>query len=249
MTCQDGLRPLELRPMKAFDPQRHHPTHLEPFDLSAMAPTFEGLPDPIIQALAETATCRRLAAGEVLFLEGEPTAGFVMVEEGLIKISRVSKEGREQILQFAPRAATFNEVSVLDGGPNPATAIAHTDAVVWIISRADLHRLADQHAQLAWALVESIARRARHLVGLVEDLSMRSVRGRLARLLLEVAEEHGSDVIPRVITQEDMAGRLGTVREVVGRALRGLAADGVIDFDRQSITILDRARLVKETEA
>ena len=77
---------------------------------------------------------------------------------------------------------------------------------------------------------------------------MRSVRGRIARLILEQAEIQG-DVIPRVLTQEEMASRVGTVREVVGRALRGLAADGIIDFDRQTITVLDRARLTAEADA
>ena len=77
---------------------------------------------------------------------------------------------------------------------------------------------------------------------------MRSVRGRVARLILEQTAVHG-DVIPRMLTQEEMASRVGTVREVVGRALRGLAADGIIDFDRQTITVLDRARLTAEADA
>jgi CRP-like cAMP-binding protein len=228
---------------------QNRPRHLEPIDLWAMAPSFEGLPDTIIHALNDAATCRRYAAGELLFLEGEPTAGLFMIETGAVKVSRVSRDGREQILQLAPRGTTFNEVSVLDGGPNPATAIAHTDTVAWCITRAELRHLTDTYPELAWALIESIARRARHLVSLVEDLSMRSVRGRLARLILELADEYGDSEIPRVLTQEEMASRLGTVREVVGRALRGLAADQIIDFDRQSITVLDRERLQQETHA
>lgn len=227
---------------------QNRPKHLEPIDLWALAPSFEGLPETIIQALADAATRRSYAEGELMFLEGDPTAGLFLIETGAAKISRVSKDGREQILQLAPRGVTFNEVSVLDGGPNPATAVAQTDTVAWYITRGDLQRLTDEHPALAWALIESIARRARHLVSLVEDLSMRSVRGRLARLILEQADEHGDDVIPRLLTQEEMASRVGTVREVVGRALRGLAADQIIDFDRQTITVLDRARLREETE-
>ena len=234
--------------MSTSDFSQPGPRHLDPVDLWALAPSFEGLPDAIVQALADAAQPQRLAAGEILFIEGEPTAGLFMVETGAIRVSRHSKDGREQILQLVPRGATFNEVSVLDGGPNPATAIAQSDATVWCINRAELRRLTDVHPELAWALIESIARRARHLVSLVEDLSMRSVRGRIARLILEQAEIQG-DVIPRVLTQEEMASRVGTVREVVGRALRGLAADGIIDFDRQTITVLDHARLTAEADA
>jgi CRP/FNR family transcriptional regulator, cyclic AMP receptor protein len=127
--------------------------------------------------------------------------------------------------------------------------VAHTDVVVWRIGRDDLRRLAWACPDLAWALIEDLAARARLLVTLVHDLAMRSVRGRLARLLLEEAESHDSDVVQRLLTQEEMAARLGTVREMVGRTLRGLANDGLIEFDRHRIVILDPQRLAEEAEA
>ena len=156
--------------------------------------------------------------------------------------------GREYILHMVQPGGTFNDVAVLDGGPNPATATAHTDALVWRIDRADFHRIVDRHPDLAWALLEDLAGRARFLVGLVEDLSMRSVRGRLARLLLEEGEAQQTDVVPRLLTQEEMAARLGTVGEMVGRTLRSLAADGIIEFDRHRIVILDPERLAQEAD-
>ena len=96
--------------------------------------------------------------------------------------------------------------------------------------------------------IESISRRTRQLVGMVQDLSMRSVKGRLAHLLLEQAEANEDDALPRMLTQEEMASRLGTVREMVGRALRSLASAGIIEFDRHRIIILDVERLRKEAE-
>ena len=77
---------------------------------------------------------------------------------------------------------------------------------------------------------------------------MRTVKGRVARLLLDQAQTNQADVVPRLLTQEEMASRLGTVREMVGRALRSLAADGVIEFDRHRIVILDPLRLAQEAE-
>lgn len=77
---------------------------------------------------------------------------------------------------------------------------------------------------------------------------MRSVKGRLANLLLDQAEANETDAVPRMLTQEEMASRLGTVREMVGRALRGLASDGIIEFDRHRIVVLDVERLRKEAE-
>ncbi|HRW07226.1 MAG TPA: Crp/Fnr family transcriptional regulator, partial [Caldilineaceae bacterium] len=156
--------------------------------------------------------------------------------------------GREQTLNTFSPGDTFNDVAVLDGGRSPATALAFTDAILWRIARSDLQHLAMRHPALAWALIESIARRARYLVGLVQDLSLRSVKSRLAKLLLDQARAAEEEVVPRMLTQEEMASRLGTVREVVGRALRSLAAAGIIEFDRHQIVILDSERLAEEAE-
>ncbi len=202
-----------------------------------------------VAALARVATARRYAAGEVIFLEGEPGAGIFLVESGTVKVSRFSKDGREHILHLMHRGDTFNDVSALDGGPNPATAIAHSPVTLWRIGRSDLQAVMGRYPALAWALIESLARRARHLVGIVQDLSMRNVRGRLARLLLEQAQQSQDEQVARLLTQEEMASHLGTVREVVGRSLRSLAADGIIEFDRHRIVILDPDRLAEEAEA
>jgi CRP/FNR family transcriptional regulator len=201
-----------------------------------------------LDALVDAAVCLRYPQGATIFLEGEPTAGLFVVEQGIVKISRVSLEGREFIMHMNEPGDTFNDVSTLDGGPNPANATAHTDAVVWRIGRPELKRLAFIYPDLAWALIEDLAARARVAVGLVHDLAMRSVRGRLARLLLEEAESHHTDTVQRLLTQEEMAARLGTVREMVGRTLRSLAADGIIEFDRHRIVILDPQRLAEEAE-
>jgi len=141
---------------------------------------------------------------------------------------------------------TFNDVPALDGGPNPASAAAVTDVLLWIIPRADLRRLAHAYPELAWALIESIARRTRHLVAMVEDLALRSVKARLAKLLLAKAEEvAGLPEIQRdqMVSQAEMAAQLGTVREMIGRALRELSDEGLITFDRHRIVITDRDSL------
>ncbi|MBX2999508.1 MAG: Crp/Fnr family transcriptional regulator [Caldilineaceae bacterium] len=197
----------------------------------------------ILTELAAVASERTFVAGQAIFWEGEPVVGLYLVAEGIVKISRYSTEGREHILHLIHAGDTFNDVAALDGGPNPATASAYTNATIYLIPREDLRAIVNRHPDLAWALIESMARRARHLVNMVEDLSMRSVKGRLARLLLDQAVGNQSGAVPRLLTQEEMASRLGTVREMVGRALRSLAAEGIIEFDRHRIVILDAERL------
>lgn len=206
------------------------------------------LPQDVIDALAAAAVYLQYAAGETVFLEGDPAIGIFVLEKGVVKVSRVSLDGREYIMHLVGPGETFNDVGAMDGGPNPATAKAQTDAIVWRISRIDLQRIAQRHPVLVWAFVEDMASRARYLVGLVEDLAMRNVRGRLARLLLEEAEGTEFRTVPRMLTQEEMAARLGTVREMVGRTLRSMAASGLIEFDRHKIVILDPERLAEEAE-
>lgn len=215
-------------------------------DLLASVPYLEEQPQEVLEALAAVAVSRRYPADSIVFLEGEPCAGLFVISHGVVKVSRFSSEGREHILHMLNPGDTFNDVATLDGGPNPATATAYSDVVLWHIDRRDLRRVAARYEGLGWSLVESAARRARYLMNVVEDLSMRSVRGRLAHLLLEQAEAYETDSMPRIFTQQEMASRLGTVREVVGRTLRSLAAERIIEFNRSRIVILDAARLEEE---
>lgn len=218
-------------------------------------PLFTALPGAVLTALAAAAIERSYAHGEMIFLEGEPCAGLYVIAAGEIKIFKLSSQGREQVLHRLGVGGTFNEVAVLDGGPNPASAAAISDALCLVITRSEIRRLAESYPQLAWALIESLARGARHLVGMVEDLALLPVKARLAKLLLAEAGRPalsavGGDAIDRsqMLTQADMAARLGTVREMVGRALRELVDDGLIAMDRHRILILDRVKLAAVAE-
>jgi CRP/FNR family cyclic AMP-dependent transcriptional regulator len=220
-------------------------------ELLRRVPYFANLPEPLLGEIAALSGERRYARGQVIFLEGEPCAGLHIVAEGAVRIYKMSPQGREQVLEQIGPGKTFNDVAVLDGGPNPGSAMAANDVRLCVVARADIRRMAHAHPELAWALIESIAGRARHLVALVEDLALRSVKARLAKLLLAQAENTaGQAEINRdqLVTQAEMAARLGTVREMIGRALRELAEDGLIAFDRHRILILDRARLVEVAE-
>lgn len=224
------------------------PTQQSMIELLRQVPYLRQLPTEILTDLATVASCHHYSTGKMIFQEGEPAAGLFLVAVGSVKISRFTMEGREHILHIIEPGGTFNDVSTLDGGANPATAIAFTDTVVWRIARSDLQRVVKRHPALAWALLESMAARTRYLVGLVENLSMRSVKGRLAHLLLEQAEANQANAVPRYMTHEEMAGHLGTVREMIGRGLNSLAAAGIIQIDRHQITILDAERLAAEAE-
>lgn len=215
-----------------------------PLELLRSISYLSGLDEATLKALARVAVRRRYDAGQMIFVEGEPCAGLFIVERGRVKIFKLSPGGREQILHIFGAGEGFNDVAVLDGGPNPVNVMALEPTSVLVIDRPSMVDLLERYPALSRAVIENLASRARHLVSLVEDLSLRTVVGRLAKLLLEQAsEEVDLERFPQGLTHAQMAARLGTVREVISRSLRRLEDEGIIKIERHRITILDREAL------
>ncbi len=205
---------------------------------------FSNMDTQTLQRLVEHAVWREYAVGEIVVLEGEALTGLYYLHSGWLKIVKVSRSGREQVLRFFEAGNTFNEVSVFTKTPNPATAIALEPAGVWRIPQESVMQLLREQPDFAEHIIANMAERLLYLVSLVTDISLRPVTARLARLILEGADE---DVFhrPRWFTQAELAARLGTVPDVVQRGLRNLEKDGVIKVQRQRIQILDRQRLLE----
>lgn len=207
-------------------------------------PLFARLDVPSLQELAQASRWREYETGEVVVLEGEAHPSLYYLQYGWLKVVKVSPNGREQILRFLEPGDTFNEIGVFANQPNPATAIALEPAGVWLIPRTALLRLLQEQPDFGQHIITNMAERMLYLVSLVTDLSLRPVTGRLARLLLQDAV---GDVLerPRWYTQAELAARLGTVPDVVQRALRTLESDGFIAVDRHQIHILNRPALAE----
>ncbi len=198
---------------------------------------FRDLGEPALRRLAPLLRQERYRAGQSIVVEGQPCEAVYLIASGLVKRFKLSAEGKEQVLKLLGPGESFNEVPVLDGGPNPAGSVALEDTVVYALRRQDLLRLVEETPSLAMALLQVLAARLRHLVGLVEDLSMRHVMGRVARLLLDQPE-----AVER-LTHQELAAMVGTVREVFSRAMRELEDQGAVRLDRGRVVILDRDRL------
>ena len=209
---------------------------------------FAGVDDDVLRQLAASAVWRTYASGEIVLLEGEATAGFYYLHSGWLKVVAMSPSGREQILSFLESGDTFYEAGAFSKRPNMATAVALEEAGVWLIEREVVLRLVRERPLLAELLLERMANRLMYLVSLVSDLSLRPVTGRLARLLLDSADADGILHRPRWYTQAELASRLGTVPDVVQRALRELDREGVIAVQRRKIVILDRDTLAEWAE-
>lgn len=205
---------------------------------------FADLPEETLSRVARVSIYRAYAPDETIILEGDPCRAAYFVAEGHVRILRTSPDGREQVLAQLGPGRSFNTVPPFRSrGTNHATAQAIDHAALFAITTEDFRRLVITSPNLARALLQDFADRLDHLTDLVEDLSLRTVRGRLARFLLQQAE---ADAVTRQWTQAEIAARLGTVREMIGRTLRSFADAGLVRIDRQRIELLNREGLEAE---
>lgn len=205
---------------------------------------FGSLADVPLRALAARAVERRLAREEVLFVVGEEARGLYVIVSGAVRAFRAGADGREQVIHTERAGATLAEVPVFDNGAYPATAVADEDSVVLFIAREDVRAVCREQPEIALAALELLAGRLRRHAELVEVLSLRAVGQRLARLLLKEARERGEKSaggtsFDIVATNGQIAARVGTVTEVVSRALARLHQDGLILLDNRHVTIPD----------
>lgn len=211
-------------------------------DFLKSLPYFASLSSEEIERINKDVLELAFDRGQIVFLEGEPCRGLYVVKAGRVRIFKTSPAGREQVLLIAQAGDSFNDVPVFDGGPNPASASAIEASVVYLIPKETLVSLVAE-CPVALAVIRRFAGRLRHLTAVVESLSFRSVVSRLAKLLLDMAVvENGPAPVPR-LTQDDMAAMIGSVRDVVGRALRQMEKAGAIKIEGQRILVLAPEKL------
>jgi CRP/FNR family cyclic AMP-dependent transcriptional regulator len=215
---------------------------------------FSALNEAELAALAQRTMIRRFAAGELLFAESEPCNGLYVVAAGRVRIYKTSPGGREQVLTIEGPGSSIAELPVFDGGPYPASAMAVEESQLLFLSRDDFRTCCLEHPEVALKVLQIVGTRLRRLVGIIEELSFTSLRQRLAAWLLREAQSRGRPnqhgiVFPLEITHQELAARIGTVRELVSRNLARLQAQGLIHIKGREITILDLEALESEATA
>ena len=209
---------------------------------------FGELDGATLGALAARAVERRYARDEVLFLAGEEARGLYVVVEGAVRAYRESLDGREQVIHVERAGATVAEVPVFDDGTFPSNVAAEEPTSVLFIDKRDVRRLCLEHPQIGLAALKVLAGRLRRCAELVETLSLREVGQRLARFLLAEARAGGVPAadglrVELSHTNQQIAARVGSVREVVSRALARLQHDGLVIHEGRDLTIPDEKKL------
>ncbi len=212
------------------------------------------LPEHLSADLFAAATSARIAADEVLFLAGDVGDGCYRVEDGLLKVTMVSRSGTERILAFLGPSSIVGELSIIDGLPRSASVIAVRDTTLSFLSRAAFEEFASKHPEIYRSLVTLLSARLRETDAAIAAGSFLPLRGRVARTLLELAGDFGHDVgsgrvvIRQKIGQSDLAAMAGIARENVSRILNDWKRRKLVSRLSGYYCLENRAKLEQEAE-
>jgi len=199
---------------------------------------FAGLNDDVLESISRLMVERTVEKNEIIYLEQGHAKAVYFVVSGQIKLFKMSVEGREQIVRLGRPGDCFGHTGIFNGSINPESVQAAVPSVLYGLMNSDLETLLWEHQQLALNTIKVLATEMHHYITLVEDLSLRRVSGRLARMLLEYSSEGVFDE-SLILTRGDMAAMTGTVREVIGKSLKALEGKGVIISNSRHIIIRD----------
>jgi CRP-like cAMP-binding protein len=209
---------------------------------------FGCLPEDALADIDRHTTELHLHRGEMLFLSGEQAKGLFVVVSGKVRVFQHSEGGREQVMHVDTDGAVIAEVPVFDDGPYPASAVCETDVEALFIEKRDMHEFCAKYPPLAMRALRLMAQRVRRHAQLVKSLSFHEVGQRLALFLLAEAQRTGTAsgqqmTFPLVLSNHQIANRIGSVRDVVARAFARLKHDGLIAVTDRTLMIPDARAL------
>ncbi|MBU1181888.1 MAG: Crp/Fnr family transcriptional regulator [Proteobacteria bacterium] len=215
------------------------------FEIVSTVPLFDGLSDDQLNEIKKIALSKRFNKGETIFSEGDPGNGFYVVAEGLVKIYKVSSEGKEQILHIFGIGEPFGEVPVFTGQPFPANAEAIAGSHLLFFPRADFVDLITGNPALSLSMLAVLSMRLRQFTVQIENLSLKEVPGRLASYLLYLADEQGKeDSVTLDISKSQLASLLGTIPETLSRIFAKMTDMKLIEVSGRKIKLVDRSGLM-----
>jgi len=214
-------------------------------------PLFNELSEQELEVIAERVRRRKYEANEMIFSEGEACQELLIVEAGEVKVFKSAASGREQLIAIERAGNSLAEFPVFDEGCHSSTARAIVATIVLELPAEHFRKICMQYPKVAIKVIRVLGHRLRHLDALVEKLSFSTVRGRLIAHLLQLAEDHGRRAGSRVDLEllennEELAARLGTVRELISRNLGRLHGEGLVEMRRRVVTIPDVRKLKDE---
>ncbi|MBA3904252.1 MAG: hypothetical protein C0522_11365 [Rhodocyclaceae bacterium] len=208
-------------------------------------PIFESLSVERLVPLARVAVFRKVPRGSTILRAGDRTDFVYLILSGNLKVLVSDEEGREVILSNLNPGEFFGEMGVLDDNPRSATVVAVTPCELIVIAKSDFKRCLAENFDVSLFIMRNLVKRLRSADRKIESLALIDVYGRVARLLLEMAEdEGGQQVVKRKISKQDIAKMIGASREMVSRVMKDLALQGLIEEGNGRILLREKINLV-----
>ena len=207
-------------------------------------PLFATLKSEELEAISKVSVDKKFSKDQIILLESEDGDTLFIIIEGKVKVTAFSENGKEVILSILYERDFFGDMSLLDGKPRSASVVAIEDSSVKMIRRPDFIRLLENHPNIALKLLEAMTLRLRKADERIESLALLDVTGRLAGILLQLAEDKSEitedgTVIKSRPTHQELANMAGTTRETVTRILKQLENKKYIEMNGKDITIID----------
>ena len=209
-------------------------------------PLFAKLPDAELMQLAERARTRQFKRGESLFRKDDPGTHLYVVIDGAVKIALPGEFGQEALVAIMRPGDHFGELALFDGSPRSASATALEDTKAALLARDDFLTFLETHPGAVRVVLDVLAKTIRRLSDRVEDLIFLDVPSRVAKYLLDLAQQSGDANLELTLTQDELAAFIGASRVSVNRVLGDLERREIIGIRRRHIVIVDPERLAKE---
>jgi CRP/FNR family cyclic AMP-dependent transcriptional regulator len=203
---------------------------------------FGGLDSEALRHLAARVFERSYKKGQLIFYQGDPGDALFVVVEGLVKVFVPSEEGDEMVLITLSAPEVFGEVALIDGGPRSASAEALEPTTVLMLTREVLLEVLAEHPSLTDRLLRTLGTSLRRLTEQAADLVFLDLHGRMAKLLVGMAEDRGKKegvevVLDLHMTQTDLAGMVGGSRQSVNQILRSFEQRGYLELRGRQIRL------------
>ncbi len=196
-----------------------------------------------IARIAQAVRPRFYPKNSIIVFEDDPGDSLYVVVGGQVKIVLIAEDGREVILSIRSKGEFFGEMSLIDDEPRSAHVIAMEDANLLVLRRDDFRRCLTDVPEIAVGLLRALCTWMREADARIGGLILLDVPGRVARLLLQLADEGDGEHISKRITHHQIAQMLGSSRETVSRTMSSLANQRIIEVARRKIAILNRPAL------
>jgi CRP/FNR family transcriptional regulator, cyclic AMP receptor protein len=212
-------------------------------------PISSKLDEEELARFAELTREKNYPKGSVIVFEDDPGDSLFVVRQGRVKVVLIGEDGREVILGVLGVGEHFGELSLIDDQPRSAHVIAMEETNLLVLRRDDFRRRVESNPAVAWALLTELARRLRRADAKIHGLALLDVPGRIAKLLLDFAQEAEPQTIEKPLTHQTIAHMIGASRETVSRTIRDFQNQGFIRVERRRISVSNRDALKQLAQA